>query len=252
MPSPRRRKILATAVVAVLLLSLACLFRVRRFVFPAQLPNVRSIRATGEYQSAPLLARAWTLPVAASYRGAGLVFQPNGSVCGPTSTANVLRSLGVREATARTVLDGSGRCPFGVCFGGLTLDELGELVRTRLPPTHRVTALRDLDYQGFLSHMRRSNDPSRRYIVNFDRGPLFGRAGGHHSPVAGYLVEEDLVLVIDVNAQYRPWLVRSQRLYEATNTVDPSTERKRGILLIESLLPSVAHGDAHRGGLPAR
>lgn len=235
--STRRRRILATAVGVILVVALACVVGLRRFLFPATLPNVRSIRATGEYQSAPLLARAWALPVASRYQGAGLVFQSNGSVCGPTSAANVMRSIGLRSSTPALLLEGSGRCPFGVCFGGLSLDELADLVRTRLPPTHRVTALRDLNYQEFLSHMRRSNEPARRYIVNFDRGPLFGRAGGHHSPVAGYLEDEDLVLVLDVNEQYRPWLVRSRRLYEAMDTVDPSAERKRGLLAIEAQAP---------------
>jgi len=40
-------------------------------------------------------------------------------------------------------------------------------------------------------------------------------------------------LVLDVNAKYRPWLVKPARLYEATNTVDTTADRKRGPLLIE-------------------
>jgi hypothetical protein len=70
-----------------------------------------------------------------------------------------------------------------------------------------VTVLRDLDLAAFREHLRRANDPSRRYVVNFDRGVLFGTGAGHHSPIAGYLVDEDLVLVLDVNERYGPWLV---------------------------------------------
>src|SRR5205814_9068953 len=66
----------------------------------------------------------------------------------------------------------------------------------------------------FRAHLRFANDTSRRYVVNFTRGPLFGMGGGHHSPIAGYLVNEDLVLVLDVNEKYGPWLVKSERLYE--------------------------------------
>jgi hypothetical protein len=81
--------------------------------------------------------------------------------------------------------------------------------------------------------MRRTNDPSRRVTANFTRGPLFGTGGGHHSPVGGYLEAEDLVFVLDVNRKYGPWLVRSERLYDAVNTVDPGTHLKRGLIVIE-------------------
>jgi Phytochelatin synthase len=81
--------------------------------------------------------------------------------------------------------------------------------------------------------MRHANDLARRYVINFSRGPLFGTGGGHHSPVAGYLMNEDLVLVLDVNEKYGPWLVKSERLFEAMNTVDTGTQKKRGLLLIE-------------------
>jgi hypothetical protein len=93
--------------------------------------------------------------------------------------------------------------------------------------------LRDLDLADFREHLRFANDTSRRYVVNFTRGPLFGAGSGHHSPIAGYLVNEDLVFVLDVNESYGPWLVKSERLYEAMNTVDTGAKKKRGLLLIE-------------------
>jgi hypothetical protein len=78
-----------------------------------------------------------------------------------------------------------------------------------------VSVLRGLDLASFRDHLRHANDVSRRYVVNFTRGPLFGTSDGHHSPIAGYLVDEDLVLVLDVNKKYGPWLVKSERLYDA-------------------------------------
>jgi hypothetical protein len=84
-----------------------------------------------------------------------------------------------------------------------------------------------------LAQISRANDPSRRYVINFSRGPLFGTGGGHHSPIAGYLDEDDLVLILDVNKKYGPWLIKSQRLYEAMNTVDTTAQKRRGLLLIE-------------------
>jgi hypothetical protein len=96
-----------------------------------------------------------------------------------------------------------------------------------------VTVLRDLDLAGFRQELSHANDPTRRYTVNFSRGPLFGRGGGHHSPIGGYLADRDLVLVLDVNRKYQPWLVSSERLFRAVDTIDKSSHLKRGLLRIE-------------------
>jgi hypothetical protein len=114
---------------------------------------------------------------------------------------------------------------------GLTLDQLADIARQKLG--RNVTVLRDLDLAAFREQLSRANDPSRRYVINFSRGPLFGTGGGHHSPIAGYLDEDDLVLILDVNKKYGPWLIKSQRLYEAMNTVDTTAQKRRGLLLIE-------------------
>ena len=63
------------------------------------------------------------------------------------------------------------------------------------------------------------------------RKPIFGDGVGHHSPIGGYLEAEDLVFVLDVNRNFRPWLVERSRLFAAMNTYDGNT--KRGLLLIE-------------------
>lgn len=70
-------------------------------------------------------------------------------------------------------------------------------------------------------------------IVNFHRGPLFGRGHGHFSPVLGYLAERDLVLVGDVNADYKPYLVPVERLWRGVDTVDDATGKKRGLLIAD-------------------
>lgn len=199
-------------------------FLPRRFDLP-------SIAQSSEYQDPALLERAWMLPVAARY-GHKLEFQANVSVCGPASAANVFRSLGAGPTTVRAVLEGTGRCRWlGYCWNGLTLDELAEVVRSKTD--RRVTVLRDLPLAEFRAHLARSNDPGRRYVVNFHRGLLFGRGGGHHSPVGGYLADRDLVFVLDVNASFGPWLASTERLFQAVNSNDPDGGRKRGLLLIE-------------------
>jgi hypothetical protein len=143
-----------------------------------------------------------------------------------------MRSLGVR-GDQETVLSDTGISTyFGYLPAGVELDALADVARTKLKA--QVSVVRDLDLSAFREHLRRTNDPSLRYVVNFSRGPLFGDGGGHFSPIAGYLSEQDLVLVLDVNAAYRPWLVRAERLYEAVNTLDRGAGKKRGLLIIAS------------------
>jgi hypothetical protein len=196
---------------------------------PTDYSQVASIKEAREYQDPMLLGQAWTLPVAALYRG-NIEFQRNASVCGPASVVNVLRSLN-QPGEQATVLEGSGiSTVMGYLPGGVTLDQLAKIAHQKV--SRKVTVLRDLTLVDFRHHLTLSNDPSRRYIVNFSRAPLFGKGDGHHSPIAGYLPESDLVLVLDVNERYGPWLVKSERLYEAMNTLDRSTRQKRGLLLI--------------------
>lgn len=189
-----------------------------------------SIKALPTYQDPALLGKAWALPVAAHYRP-HIAYQHNASFCGPTSVANVQRSWG-GAMDPSSVLDGTGvRTVLGWLPMGLTLDELADVARQKL--ARRVTVLRGLDLPGFRQHLLMANDPARRYVVNFLREPLFGEGGGHHSPIAGYLVKEDLVLVLDVNSDFGPWLVSPERLLAAMNTLDSSSDKPRGMLLIE-------------------
>jgi len=192
--------------------------------------GVQSIRKLAEFQDAALLERAMALPVAALYQAGGLEYQRNPSFCGPTSVVDVLRSLGI-SAQQATVLEGTGVGTwFGYVVPGATLDELARVVRHH---GRQATVLRDLDLDGFRAEVAAANDPKRRYIVNFHRGPLFAGGGGHHSPVGGYLADRDLVLVFDVNRSYRPWLVPTERLFTAVQTVDRQTKQRRGLLLVE-------------------
>jgi len=175
-----------------------------------------------------LMERAWRLPVAATFNRQ-LSWQSNGSRCGPAVVANAYRSLGEAASTEGKVLAGTGRCWTGVCIMGLTLDELADVARANT--SRKITLLRDLSEEQFREHLRRSNDPARRYIVNFSRERIFGAGVGHHSPIGGYLENEDLVLILDVNSDFQPWLVERTRLFAAVNTFDG--DKKRGLLLIE-------------------
>jgi hypothetical protein len=174
--------------------------------------------------------KAWVQPVAALYKK-NIDYQKNGSFCGPTSVVNVMRSLGM-PAEQSTVLQGTTeKATLGMLWGGITLDRLADVARAKTGKT--VTLLRDLTLESLRAKLPLINDPSKCFIANFHRGPLFAKGGGHHSPLAAYLPQEDLVLVLDVNDSYKPWLVKPDRLLAALNTRDKATAQSRGLLLIE-------------------
>ena len=197
--------------------------------------NVVSIADAPTYQDPSLLERAWALPVAALYGDGGYEYQANPSFCGPASAANLMQSQGV-VIDQRGVIAGSDVRPiFGVLPGGVSLDTEAELVRDA--SGQPVTVLRGLSLDEFRRHIARSNDTRFRYIVNFHRGPLWGSGHGHFSPILGYLAEEDLVFVGDVNRDFQPFLVPTARLYEAMDTIDSDGNLKRGLLLIDVFQP---------------
>lgn len=185
--------------------------------------SFESIRASATFQQPALLERAWALPVARRY--APLVSQALTSLCGPTSVANVLRSLGV--PAERNPLARCGVRP-------MSLDLVVEESRAVLPPGWQVRAVRPASVEALREELRAANEEGVRFIANFTRAPLFGGGGGHHSPVGGYLEAEDLALVLDVNAGFGPWLVTAPRLFEAMDTVaDWSTGKTRGLARFE-------------------
>ena len=174
------------------------------FLTPPSVPQ-EAIR-TAVTRTPELMDQAYSLPVGAAF-GKDLAWQSNPSRCGPASVANVYRSIGEEETTEAAVLDGTGLCWTGWCIVGLTLDELASVAQAHTQ--RKVSVLRDR------------------------RKEIFGAGAGHHSPIGGYLEKEDLVLVLDVNEAFKPWLVERKRLYDAMNTIDSDGGRMRGLLLIE-------------------
>ena len=163
---------LVLVVVATTLLLVAALIIDQSKVSPQAIAS--SVTRTPE-----LLERAWHLPAAGTFNRQ-LIWQSNISRCGPASVANAYRSLGDTANTEGRVLAGTGRCWTGFCILGLTLDELADVARAN--PRHKITVLRDFSEEEFRQHLRHSNDPKRRYIVNFSRERIFGAGVGHFFP----------------------------------------------------------------------
>lgn len=191
-------------------------------------PPIGSISDKSYYHDPALLEQAWKLPVAATYKP-GFESQINNAFCGPATAVNALRSLGITQ-TQTDVFDNTGLWYWRVRVLGMTLDEMAQLMKAH---THAgITVLRDLTRDEFRVELHKTNDLSYRYLINFNRRPLFGVDIGHHSPIGGYLETQDLVFVLDVLDKYQPFLVPADRLYEAMNMVDPETGKTRGLIRV--------------------
>jgi hypothetical protein len=223
----------ALLVLGMVLLSVMTVFLMRiapLLIDTNQYGGVVSIEWDPAFHNAATLNAAWHMPVAARYLKNGFEYQRNQSFCGPTSAADVLHSLGDARTQQQMLVATPFQTWFGYLLGGLTLDQEAYLLhrQSHLP----VAVLRELTLDQFRAKMRELNDPHRRTIVNFHRGPLFGRGHGHFSPLLAYLPDRDLVLVGDVNADYRPFLVSTQRLWQATDTIDQATGKRRGLIVV--------------------
>lgn len=70
-------------------------------------------------------------------------------------------------------------------------------------------------------------------IVNFFRPGLQEQGAGHFSPIAAYDAASDRFLLLDVaRYKYPPVWVRAADLWDAINTIDTDSQKKRGILVI--------------------
>jgi hypothetical protein len=226
------RRILFVFLALLILLVGAATITIGPLLFaPNNYNGVPSIEARADYRPPALMKAAWDLPVSRAYARTPFEFQDNPSFCGPTSVANLLHSIGL-PLTQHGVIQGTPYEPwFGVLIGGMTMDDLARLLAMRTG--RRVLVVRDLTLPQFRRLMATANDPRRRMIANFHRGPMFGRGHGHFSPVLGYLAARDLVFVGDVNSHYRPYLAPVERLWRATDTIDSETGKERGIIVAD-------------------
>jgi hypothetical protein len=197
---------------------------------PSPYAHVATIERTPVFRDATLLSEAERMPVAQAYLSRSFEYQHNPSVCGPTSAADVLHSLGRSDSQTDVMTRAGVTSVFGYVIPGLTLDQEASVLRKTTGDP--VTLLRDLDLATFRSLLARANDPKLRFVINFHRGPMFGRGHGHFSPILAYLSDRDLVLVGDVNHDYGIYLVSAARLFDAMNTIDDVTDKKRGLLMV--------------------
>ncbi len=174
--------------------------------------------------------------------------QVDQTYCGVASSAIVLNSLEVPAPVSPSIypfrkFDQTNiftdavlalKAPKLVHLGGLTLDELGQLLSTFgvEVAVHHADAPLDLD--GFRTIAAAAlADPNSRVIVNFHRQFIGEEGTGHHSPLGAYDATSDRFLLLDV-ARYKlpPVWVAAADLWAAMATDDSDAHAKRGFLII--------------------
>jgi glutathione gamma-glutamylcysteinyltransferase len=80
-------------------------------------------------------------------------------------------------------------------------------------------------------------------VASYDRAAMGQSGGGHFSPIGGYHVTRDLVLILDVaRFKYPPHWVSAESLWRAMHPIDPTTGRARGWLVVRRRARSTSLG----------
>ena len=118
---------------------------------------------------------------------------------------------------------------------GLTFQELGRVLES-YPLDVEVYHGSDVSLQEFrqriINNLKQENNC---VLVNYLRSSVGQQRGGHISPIAAYHKESDRFLILGVSRyKYPPVWVKAEELWDATNTIDSTSEQTRGFVLISS------------------
>ncbi len=227
------------------------LFRREDFLSILRKARQETIKNKEFYQDDKLINKVVQSPVAQAYIQGGLEYQLREGFCSSATIRCILKSIPNMSYENIPPVKGGASIPTIVknnidnATNGLT----------------KTTIVYGSDgYDAFRQVLKKANDPRFRVGANFLRSPLFGYIspwfvpfhfilglfGGHFSPIIGYLEDEDLVAIFDVNHTYGGiYLVESQRLFGAIDTIDLSVKNKitRALLVTEIIEPHSQTGD---------
>jgi hypothetical protein len=187
------------------------------------------------------------------------VAQKSQSLCGTASAVMVLNALPIpapevpewspyRSFTQDNFFNDKARA-LGVARGGLTLEQLHQLIETQ-PAEARVTYASDLSLEDFrrIASVDMA-DPTGFIIVNFLRsaldedpkGPIEASLAGHYSPIAAYHEGTDRFLMLDVaRYKYSPAWIEASELYAAMKATDLDSGKSRGFVQVRAAAGTVA------------
>jgi len=125
--------------------------------------------------------------------------------------------------------------PEVVARKGMTLEQLGKLLETYSVKAD-VHHAGDTTLDEFRSLVVKNlQEPGNFVLVNYLRKAIGQETGGHISPVAAYNKETDRFLILDVSRyKYPPVWVKASELWQAMATVDSSSGKTRGFVLVSA------------------
>ena len=176
------------------------------------------------------------------------VTQETGSLCGAASIVMALNAIDVRApemprigARMFTQENMFNDCARGVLprerveRGGMTISQLADLVQCQ-PARAEVVHASDTTLDAFRARAAKNlADPRDAMIVNYNRSEVGQEYMGHLSPIAAYHAGADRLLLMDVaRYKYPPVWVKTDALFAAMNTGDPSSGKSRGFVVVSA------------------
>ena len=184
------------------------------------------------------------------------VTQDNLAYCGVASMVMVLNALEVpapetpqyrnffRIFTQDNIFDQPETrqviAPEVVARQGMTLQELGGLLAS-YPVDVTVRHGAEMTLEEFRQVIVDNLSEANNYVlVNYLRRSLGQKGGGHISPIAAFHQESDRLLILDVaRYRYSPIWVKVEDLWQATNTLDTTSNKTRGLVLVSRQEPAL-------------
>ncbi|MEM9541950.1 MAG: phytochelatin synthase family protein [Cyanobacteria bacterium P01_E01_bin.42] len=176
------------------------------------------------------------------------VSQDNLAYCGVASMVMVLNALGIeapeapeyrsyRVFTQENFFDNPKTQAVlpkeTVMRQGMTLEELTGFLQSYEVYTktyHGAEISLEEFRQRIITNL---GQPNNFVLVNYLRRELGQERGGHISPIAAYHYESDRFLILDVaRYKYPPIWVSARELWQSTNTIDSTSGKTRGIVLV--------------------
>ncbi len=117
---------------------------------------------------------------------------------------------------------------------GMTLEELTGLLNS-YPVTVQSFHGKEVNLAQFRQLIVQNLQETENFvIVNYLRTSLGQKGGGHISPIAAYHEQSDRFLILDVaRYRYSPVWVKAETLWNAINTVDSTSGKTRGFIMID-------------------
>lgn len=132
---------------------------------------------------------------------------------------------------------------------GMNFDEFGALAQCHGVTIQGIRASKALDekYSFFrekIIEVSSSSSANQFIVVNFSRKYLGQTGSGHFSPIGGFNIANDSVLILDVaRFKYPPYWVPLSRLWKSMGEEDSLSKESRGYFLISSTSNSIGQNN---------